>query len=91
MLGFLFFFFGYLCFTGSLWEWKSNLVRNMGFFLDMMTLLMALGHYVLIWWLHGMAFHLVDAILLLNIRVCIYLLFYKMLKFIILEVVKNKK
>ncbi|XP_057546625.1 E3 ubiquitin protein ligase RIN2-like [Amaranthus tricolor] len=54
--------------AGSLWEWKSNLVRNMGFFLDMMTLLMALGHYVLIWWLHGMTFHLVDAILFLNIR-----------------------
>ncbi|KAK9665671.1 hypothetical protein RND81_14G127800 [Saponaria officinalis] len=54
--------------SGSLWEWKSNLVRNMGFFLDMMTLLMALGHYLLIWWLHGMTFQLVDAILFLNIR-----------------------
>lgn len=54
--------------AGSLWEWKSSLVRNLGFFLDMMTLLMALGHYVLIWWLHGMAFHLIDAILFLNIR-----------------------
>lgn len=54
--------------AGSLWEWKSSVVRNMGFFLDMMTLLMALGHYVLIWWLHGMTFHLVDAILFLNIR-----------------------
>ncbi|KAL9237057.1 hypothetical protein vseg_011646 [Gypsophila vaccaria] len=54
--------------SGSLWEWKSNLVRNMGFLLDMMTLLMALGHYVLIWWLHGMTFQLVDAILFLNIR-----------------------
>ncbi|GAB2283904.1 E3 ubiquitin protein ligase rin2 [Dionaea muscipula] len=54
--------------AGSLWEWKSSLVRNMGFFLDMMTLLMALGHYVLIWRLHGMTFHLVDGILFLNIR-----------------------
>ncbi|KAL8160304.1 hypothetical protein V2J09_001841 [Rumex salicifolius] len=54
--------------SGSLWEWRSNLVRNLGFFLDMMALLMALGHYVLIWWLHGMAFHLIDAILFLNIR-----------------------
>ncbi|KAL9240382.1 hypothetical protein vseg_014608 [Gypsophila vaccaria] len=54
--------------AGSLWEWKSNLVRNLGFVLDMMTLLMALGHYVLIWWLHGMTFHLVDAIIFLNIR-----------------------
>lgn len=54
--------------AGSLWEWKSSVVRNMGFSLDMMTLLMALGHYLLIWWLHGMAFHLIDAILFLNIR-----------------------
>ncbi|OMO94901.1 Zinc finger, RING-type, partial [Corchorus capsularis] len=54
--------------AGSFWEWKGILIRNLGFFLDMATLLMALGHYVLIWWLHGMAFHLVDAILFLNIR-----------------------
>ncbi|CAN0902540.1 E3 ubiquitin protein ligase RIN2 [Linum grandiflorum] len=54
--------------TGSLWEWKGSLTRNVGFALDMATLLMALGHYVHIWWLHGVAFHLVDAILFLNIR-----------------------
>lgn len=54
--------------AGSLWEWKGILIRNLGFFLDMGTLLMALGHYVHIWWLHGMAFHLVDAVLFLNIR-----------------------
>ncbi|KAK8489768.1 hypothetical protein V6N13_096410 [Hibiscus sabdariffa] len=54
--------------AGSFWEWKGILIRNLGFFLDMATLLMALGHYVLIWWLHGMAFHLVDAVLFLNIR-----------------------
>ncbi|XWS47662.1 hypothetical protein CRYUN_Cryun13aG0003500 [Craigia yunnanensis] len=54
--------------AGSFWEWKGILIRNLGFFLDMAALLMALGHYVLIWWLHGMAFHLVDAVLFLNIR-----------------------
>ncbi|XP_073119015.1 E3 ubiquitin protein ligase RIN2 [Henckelia pumila] len=54
--------------TGSLEEWKGVLIRNLGFFLDIMTLLMALAHYLYIWWLHGMAFHLVDAILFLNIR-----------------------
>ncbi|XP_073064389.1 E3 ubiquitin protein ligase RIN2-like [Primulina eburnea] len=54
--------------TGSLEEWKGMLIRNLGFFLDIMTLLMALAHYLYIWWLHGMAFHLVDAILCLNIR-----------------------
>lgn len=59
--------------VGSLNEWKGILVRNLGFVLDMMTLLMALGHYVHIWWLHGMAFHLVDAVLFLNIRVSLIL------------------
>eukprot|EP00262_Sarcandra_glabra_P020017 TRINITY_DN783_c0_g1_i1.p1 TRINITY_DN783_c0_g1~~TRINITY_DN783_c0_g1_i1.p1 ORF type:complete len:589 (+),score=56.43 TRINITY_DN783_c0_g1_i1:506-2272(+) len=54
--------------AGSLWEWKGILIRNCGFILDMMTLLMALGHYLHIWWLHGMAFHLVDAVLFLNLR-----------------------
>ncbi|CDP05329.1 unnamed protein product [Coffea canephora] len=54
--------------TGSLWEWKGILNRNLGFFLDMMTFFMALAHYLHIWWLHGMAFHLVDAVLFLNIR-----------------------
>ncbi|XP_076894113.1 E3 ubiquitin protein ligase RIN2-like [Bidens hawaiensis] len=54
--------------AGSLWEWKSVILRNFGFVLDIMTLLMALGHYVYIWRLHGMTFHLVDAVLFLNIR-----------------------
>ncbi|XP_021634113.1 E3 ubiquitin protein ligase RIN2 isoform X2 [Manihot esculenta] len=52
----------------SLSEWKSILIRNLGFSLDMATLLMALGHYMHIWWLHGVALHLVDAVLFLNIR-----------------------
>ncbi|CAD5329001.1 putative chromatin regulator PHD family [Arabidopsis thaliana] len=54
--------------AGSLLEWKGLLNRNLGFFLDMATLVMALGHYLHIWWLHGIAFHLVDAVLFLNIR-----------------------
>ncbi|KAL2540074.1 E3 ubiquitin protein ligase RIN2 [Abeliophyllum distichum] len=54
--------------AGSLWEWKGILIRNLGFFLDVMTLLMAVAHYLYIWWLHGMAFRLVDAVLFLNIR-----------------------
>ncbi|XP_041007635.1 E3 ubiquitin protein ligase RIN2-like isoform X1 [Juglans microcarpa x Juglans regia] len=54
--------------AGSLSEWKGILIRNLGFSLDIATILMALSHYVHIWWLHGMAFHLVDAILFLNIR-----------------------
>ncbi|CAA3010720.1 Hypothetical predicted protein [Olea europaea subsp. europaea] len=65
--------------AGSLWEWKGTLIRNLGFFLDVMTLLMAVAHYVYIWWLHGMAFRLVDAVLFLNIRVkvlCVILQFW---------------
>ncbi|CAN1265354.1 E3 ubiquitin protein ligase RIN2 [Linum perenne] len=34
--------------AGSLWEWKGTLTRNVGFALDMATLLMALGHYALL-------------------------------------------
>ncbi|KAF5480259.1 hypothetical protein F2P56_001022 [Juglans regia] len=54
--------------AGSLSEWKGILLRYLGFALDMATFLTALGHYVHIWWLHGVAFHIVDAILFLNIR-----------------------
>ncbi|XP_019419130.1 PREDICTED: E3 ubiquitin protein ligase RIN2-like [Lupinus angustifolius] len=54
--------------AGSLLECKGILVRNLGFFLDMATFFMALGHYMYIWRLHGVAFHLVDAVLFLNTR-----------------------
>ncbi|KAI8032723.1 E3 ubiquitin protein ligase RIN2 [Camellia lanceoleosa] len=52
--------------VGSFCEWKGILIRNLGFLLDIMTLLMALCHYVHIWWLHGMKFRLVDVVLFLN-------------------------
>ncbi|KAJ6415380.1 hypothetical protein OIU84_004220 [Salix udensis] len=54
--------------AGSLLEWKGILIRNLGFSLDIAAMLMALGHYVHIWWVRGVALHLVDAILFLNIR-----------------------
>ncbi|KAI5594832.1 hypothetical protein POPTR_003G109400v4 [Populus trichocarpa] len=54
--------------AGSLLEWKGILIRDLGFSLDMAALLMALGHYVHIWWLHGVALHLVDVVLFFNIR-----------------------
>ncbi|XP_010035025.2 E3 ubiquitin protein ligase RIN2 [Eucalyptus grandis] len=54
--------------AGALWEWKSFLIRNLGFVLDMATLLTAVGHYVLIWLLRGMPLHIVDVVLFLNIR-----------------------
>ncbi|KAG9452357.1 hypothetical protein H6P81_005261 [Aristolochia fimbriata] len=54
--------------AGTLCEWKGILIRNLGFLLDLMTLLTGLGHYLQIWWLHGMAFHLVDVVLFLNLR-----------------------
>ncbi|XP_008786977.2 E3 ubiquitin protein ligase RIN2-like [Phoenix dactylifera] len=54
--------------AGTLSEWKGVLIRNCGFLLEMMTFLTGIGHYLIIWWLHGMAFHLVDAVLFLNLR-----------------------
>ncbi|KAL0009932.1 hypothetical protein SO802_005040 [Lithocarpus litseifolius] len=66
----------------QLWEWKGILIRNVGISLDMATLLMALGHYVHIWWLHGMAFHLVDAVLFLNICALLGAMFKRIKGFI---------
>lgn len=62
--------------VGSLWEWKGILNGNVGFCLELMTLLMAAGHYLHIWWLHGMAFHFVDAVLFLILRVNISMLLF---------------
>uniref|UniRef100_A0A0E0I0U9 CUE domain-containing protein n=3 Tax=Oryza TaxID=4527 RepID=A0A0E0I0U9_ORYNI len=61
------------CFVtaGSFSEWRGRLVRNFGFVIDLISLLMSLGHYSMIFWLRGMAFHLVDAVLLLNLRALI--------------------
>uniref|UniRef100_A0A453BIX0 Zinc finger C3HC4 RING-type domain-containing protein n=1 Tax=Aegilops tauschii subsp. strangulata TaxID=200361 RepID=A0A453BIX0_AEGTS len=54
--------------AGSFSEWRGQLIRNFGFVIDLISLLMSLGHYSMIFWLRGMAFHLVDAVLLLNLR-----------------------
>ncbi|KAI4320072.1 hypothetical protein MLD38_033590 [Melastoma candidum] len=54
--------------AGSLLEWKSFLIRNLGFLLDMATLLTAIGHYAHIWFLRSMSLHIVDVVLFLNIR-----------------------
>ncbi|KAJ1290924.1 hypothetical protein BS78_02G279500 [Paspalum vaginatum] len=57
--------------AGSFSEWRGKLTRNFGFAIDLISLLMSLGHYSMIFWLRGMAFHLVDAVLLLNLRAVI--------------------
>ncbi|CAN6199017.1 unnamed protein product [Urochloa humidicola] len=57
--------------AGSFSEWRGKLTRNFGFAIDLISLLMSLGHYSMIFWLRGMAFHLVDAVLLLNLRALI--------------------
>ena len=62
-------FHGYSLWIGSLLEWKDLLNRHLGFVLDMATLVMALAHFLYIWWLHGLAFPVVDAVLLLYVRV----------------------
>eukprot|EP01018_Ginkgo_biloba_P037385 Gb_13512 [translate_table: standard] len=54
--------------AGASWEWKGAIVRNCSFFMEIITLLMALGHCLHIWWLRGLAFQLVDAVLFLNLR-----------------------
>lgn len=54
--------------AGASWEWKGSFVRNCGFFMEIVTLLMALGHCLHIWWIRGLAFQLVDAVLFLNLR-----------------------
>ncbi|CAI9273960.1 unnamed protein product [Lactuca saligna] len=38
------------------WGWKLVIFQHVCFFLDIMTLLMAFGHYVQIWRLNGMPF-----------------------------------
>lgn len=60
--------------AGSLSEWKGILIRNCGFLLEMMAFFTAVGHYLIIWWLRGMAFHLVDAVLFLNLRVKFFII-----------------
>ncbi|KAG2636959.1 E3 ubiquitin protein ligase RIN2-like isoform X2 [Panicum virgatum] len=57
--------------AGSFSEWRGKLTRNFGFAIDLISLLMSLGHYSMIFWLRGMAFHLVDVVLLLNLRALI--------------------
>ncbi|XP_020588430.1 E3 ubiquitin protein ligase RIN2-like isoform X2 [Phalaenopsis equestris] len=75
--------------AGSLTELKGQLIRNCGFLLDVMALLMGVGHYVIIWWLHGMAFHLVDAILFLNLRAILSALVKRVKGFIKLKKALN--
>ncbi|KAL0923726.1 hypothetical protein M5K25_007795 [Dendrobium thyrsiflorum] len=51
--------------AGSLEEWKGLLNRTCCFLLDFVALLMSAGHYLMIWWLQDIAFHLADAVLFL--------------------------
>lgn len=55
--------------SGSISEWRNYLVRNCGFLLDIAAFAMGLGHYLTICYLRGMSFHLVDAFLIMNMRV----------------------
>ncbi|KAB5564363.1 hypothetical protein DKX38_004417 [Salix brachista] len=73
----------------SLLEWKGILIRNLGFSLDIAAMLMALGHYVHIWWVRGVALHLVDAILFLNIRALLSAIIKRIKGFIKLRIAFN--
>jgi autocrine motility factor receptor len=39
--------------AGSFSEWRGKVIRNFGFVIDLMSLLMSLGHYSMIFWLRG--------------------------------------
>ncbi|BBN10487.1 E3 ubiquitin-protein ligase AMFR [Marchantia polymorpha subsp. ruderalis] len=54
--------------AGAAWEWRGTVVRNWSFAMDIVSLMLALGHCVHIWWLRGLAFQVVDAVLFLNLR-----------------------
>ncbi|KAJ7534009.1 hypothetical protein O6H91_13G075600 [Diphasiastrum complanatum] len=54
--------------AGVAWEWRGALTRNFSFLMDLLSLLLALGHCFHIWWLRGLAFQVVDAVLFLNLR-----------------------
>ncbi|KAJ3680520.1 hypothetical protein LUZ60_016798 [Juncus effusus] len=49
-------------------ELRGVLVRNLGFVLDMGSLLMSLNHYLTIICLRGISFHFADVFLLMNLR-----------------------
>jgi E3 ubiquitin-protein ligase AMFR len=55
--------------SGSISECRGFLVRHCGFLLDIAAFLTGLGHYLTICYLRGMSFHLVDAFLIMNMRV----------------------
>ncbi|PWZ38307.1 E3 ubiquitin protein ligase RIN2 [Zea mays] len=76
--------------AGSFSEWRGKLTRNFGFAIDLISLLMSLGHYSMIFWLRGMAFHLVDAVLLLNSR-CVDTIHLKHFQALIVSFLKRIK
>ncbi|XP_078439776.1 E3 ubiquitin protein ligase RIN2-like [Wolffia australiana] len=57
---------------GCFGEWKGIVMRDFSFLLDMLSLITSLGHYLVIWWLNGLGFHLLDAVLFMNIRGVIF-------------------
>lgn len=61
--------------SGSISEYRGFLVRNCGFLFEIAAFLMGLGHYLTICYLRGMSFHLVDAFLIMNMRVSVKKIF----------------
>jgi autocrine motility factor receptor len=50
-------------------EWRVSFLYHTNLVADVMSQLLTLAHYIHVWCLHGIAFQLIDAVLLLNIRV----------------------
>ncbi|CAI9273961.1 unnamed protein product [Lactuca saligna] len=71
--------------AGLLWERKRIILRDVGFFLDIMSLVMSLGHYMHIWFLvfDDMTFPLVDSLLTLPIQDVLRALLMRIREFIV--------
>eukprot|EP00249_Psilotum_nudum_P016374 c25791_g1_i1 orf=659-2437(-) len=54
--------------AGAAWEWRGTMVRNCSFAMDLVAMLLALGHCLHVWCLRGLGFQVVDGILFLNLR-----------------------
>jgi hypothetical protein len=50
------------------WEGRGAFLYHVDFVFDVVCHIVALAHYAHIWWLHGLALQLVDAILFLDMR-----------------------
>ncbi|GAQ90106.1 E3 ubiquitin protein ligase [Klebsormidium nitens] len=63
-------------------EWRLGFLYHTNLLAEVMLQLLTLAHYVHVWCLHGIAFQLIDAVLLLNIRAILSSLMKKLSAFL---------